>query len=44
MFDKTIEKEENSMNTERVDNNSNIFNEAKKYNRWDGQENGDKSV
>ena len=29
MFDKTIEKQENSMNTERVDNNSNIFNEAK---------------
>ena len=25
----TIEKQENSMNTERVDNNSNIFNEAK---------------
>ena len=29
MFDKTIEKQENSMNTEGVDNNSNIFNEAK---------------
>ena len=27
--DQPIEKQENSMNTERVDNNSNIFNEAK---------------